>query len=430
MKKIVPAALISLTFGSTQVLALSDLQINGFLSVAAAWSDVNFLTSGAEPVYISHIRKPPSFDKDTNIGIQITKYLREDVSITTQLLAEAANDFEVEATWAFLKWEPNDKWQFRVGRLRTNPYMLSEYVNVGYAYPWVRPPQEVYSQIPASFSNFTGLDARYKMVLWHHDLSVSAFFGGGKNELEFPVGPNNTIFDEIDTRFNKLWSFNLRYGDEVFSLRAGFETTHVTLGPNAGNVMQNLNTAMNTLVGFGLIETDYLNYFTADNIQASFMGVGYQFDWKNVVSMAEIVKRHATTPIVANAIGWYVMGGYRVQDLLPNITFARERLVDNKVRRFSSLVNQTVTAPIPFGFGFPTTLDNIAQALINTSPYFDGGAGDQSSVTLGLRWDVYQGIAIKGEYQHVHPDRHSPGLFDIYPHKSVNIYSIAVDAVM
>jgi hypothetical protein len=87
-------------------------------------------------------------------------------------------------------------------------------------------------------------------------------------------------------------------------------------------------------------------------------------------------------------------------------------------------------APIPFGAGSPVPLDTIAQTLIYTSPDIDGGVGAQSSVTLGLRWDIFTGIAIKGEYKHVHPDFNTPGLFNVNPEKSVNIYSIAVDAVM
>jgi hypothetical protein len=411
-------------------VSVGDFQINGFFSAGAAWSTVEFLNTGVEPIYVSLIRKRPSWEKDTNVGLQFTKFLREDVSVTTQLFAEGSNDFDVEASWAFIKWEPNDRWQFRAGRVRTQTYMLSDYVNVGYAYPWIRPPQEVYSQIPASFSNVTGADVRYKMVLWGQDLTFSAFYGATTAELEFPIPPGNTILDNVDVRLRDMYVLNLRFGDETFSVRAGYEATTVTLAPNAGTFMEQLNLAMNTMVGLGILPADYINYYSAYNASASFKGIGYQFDWNNFVSMGELVKRHVGTPIVADVIGWYLMGGYRFNELMPHITFARERLADNYTRRFSGPVNAFVTAPPPLGLGFPQNLSQISQQLIGTSPFFDGGAGEQTSVTIGLRWDVYEGIAIKGEFSHVHPDRYSPGLFDTFPHKSVNIYSLAVDAVM
>jgi len=406
-------------------VSVGDFQINGFFSAGATWSTVEFLNTGVEPVYLSLIRQRPSWEKDTNVGLQFTKFLREDVSVTTQLFAEGARDFDVEASWAFIKWEPSDRWQFRAGRVRTQTYMLSDYVDVGYAYPWIRPPQEVYSQIPASFSNVTGVDARFKTVLWGQDLTLSGFYGATNAELEFPIPSGNTILDFVDVRLRDMYVINLRFGDETFSVRAGYEATSVTLSPNAGTVMEGLNTALNTMVGFGILSPDYINYYSAYNASASFKGIGYQFDWNNFVSMGELVKRHVATPIVADVIGWYLMGGYRYNELMPHITFARERLADNYTRRFSGSANAFATA-----LGLRQNLSQISQALIGTSPYFDGGAGEQTSVTVGLRWDVYEGIAIKGEYCHVHPDRYSPGLFDVLPHKSVNIYSLAVDAVM
>lgn len=453
MKKIIQASLVCLTFGSFSASAVGGFQVNGFLSVAAVWDNLKFLPPGTstvpglvgiEPVYNSNIRKRPSFDQDSNVGLQFSKMLREDVSITTQFLARADEEWQVEAIWAFLKWEPNDQWQLRVGRVRTDPYMLSDYVEVGYAYPWVRPPEEVYSQIPSEFTNSTGADARFKIEMFNRDLILSAFYGAATTHLSFPTrlafptGINDTIFDELRLRLRDLWSFNVKYGDENFSVRAGYETTRVTLEPTAGTLMEGLNTFLNLNAlpsanpfnpnGFGL---DYVNYFSAQSVAASFAGLGYQFDWKNVVSMGEIVKRKGGSPIIANAIGWYVMGGYHVQQFLPHITFARERLVDNKVRRFNSLINEMfMRVPAQGGTGSLVPLDVVAQALVNTSPNFSGGAGSQTSVTMGIRWDIYEGIAIKGEFKHVHPDFLSPGLFDVNPLKSVNIYSVALNAVM
>src|SRR5471030_2832241 len=98
MKKSVSLSLVFLTFGSTSALAytLEGWQINGFLSVGAAWNDAPYLANGVEPLYNTYIRKRPSFDEDSDVGIQITKQIREDISITTQFLAQAADEWDVE----------------------------------------------------------------------------------------------------------------------------------------------------------------------------------------------------------------------------------------------------------------------------------------------------------------------------------------------
>jgi len=398
--------------------------LNGFLSVASAWSDVDYLPSGVEPIYNSYITKSPTFNEDTNVGIQITKVIHDNVSITTQLLARAEKDFDVEATWAFLKYEPNNHWQWRVGRVHTNPYMLSEYIDVAYAYPWVRLPQEVYSQIPADYSRPVGVDLQSQFVLWKRDVTVSAFAGALSSKLNFTAGPNTALRDTLYLNLTHLYAFNLKYGTETFSVRAGYQVTRATLNPNSGTFMEGLNTFLNTLVQNGLIGTDYINYFSAYHAKTSFLGTGYQFNWNNIVSMGELVKRHAATPIIADAIGWYLMGGYRIKKILPHVTYARERLLNNATRRFNSVINGAAMQT----FGVP--LDVIAQSLVNTSPSYDGGAGAQTSVTVGLRWDVIDNVALKVEYQHVHPDVGGPGLFNVNPQRSANIYSVALNAVM
>lgn len=430
MKKFTSITLFCFVLGKSALIWADetyDFKINGFMSATTAWSSVDYLTSGVEPVYISYIHKRPSFDRDSNVGIQISKYIGENVSLTTQLYAAAADSFDVEATWAFLKWEPNDRWQFRVGRIRTPTYMLSEYVEVSYSYPWVRPPVEVYSQVP--FSNSTGVDARYHQVICEQDLFISAFYGATTDRIRaLSTIPNGAVYEDFKLWLRPLGAIDIRYGNEVFMMRAGYEFARMSLYPASGTLISGINDFINSLVVANVIGGDYTNYFAITDRRASFAGIGYQFDWHDVVSMGEIVQRRTDAPNIANAVGWYVMGGYRIKQLLPHVTFARERVMGNKARRFSGLVNALASAPPPAGLGM--SLDDIAQQLISTSENYDGGVGDQTSVTLGLRWDVYTGVALKAEFQHVHPDHNSPGLFNIYPHKSVNIYSLGLNAVM
>jgi hypothetical protein len=168
---------------------------------------------------------------------------------------------------------------------------------------------------------------------------------------------------------------------------------------------------------------DYVDYFEASNDRVSFYGVGYQFDWKNIVSMAELVKRESTLTTSGNVIGWYVMGGYRIQQFLPHITFARERLNKRKTE-FPVFINDVFLA------GLGESLTDITTGVLGVSPFAPGGAGDQTSLTLGLRWDVIPGVALKGEYSHVHPDHGNAGLFFPNPGKAVNVWSFALSAVM
>lgn len=190
MKKIFPFALC-MSFGSSVALAdlsetLADVEFSGFFSLGAAWSDVDMVLNGIEPTYISFIRQQPSFDEDSNIGIQLTKPLAKEVEITVQLYAEGSNNFDVQARWAFLEWNPDEHWSLRAGRVRSDPYLLAEVVNITYLYPWVRPPQEVYSLVPTNMIDYTGADVHYMHCLFDRNLTVTLFYGAATSSINTP----------------------------------------------------------------------------------------------------------------------------------------------------------------------------------------------------------------------------------------------------
>lgn len=429
MKKEVLASLLALASHAFTVSAveLDAFRVDAYLTTAVAWTDVDYnLSSGAEVIYNTYIHKRPGFEKDTNVGVQLSKALSDVVSFTTQFEAEAKHRFNAEALWAYLTYEPNDKWQFRVGRIRTNPYLLSDYANIGYAYPWVRLPQEVYNQV--TFTSATGVDAKYKIFLRSGDLSFSVFYGASITNKNVPIMPNSTVFDTVQLRLRDLTSFVLKYGNDSLTLSGGYKVMRVTIYPSTGSIKQKLNDFVNTLVGFNQIGPDYINYFSVYHARTEFMGLGYQWDWNHMVSIGEIVKRRIAAASLGSAVGWYVMGGYRINKLLPNVTFARQRVLNNYTRRFSGTVNALAMRAPPLGLG--ASLDSIAQQLIATTPFYEGGVGDQSSLTFGLRWDVAPSVDIKVEAQYVRPEHSSPGLFNYNPNKSVHVYNISVDAVI
>jgi len=99
-----------------------------------------------------------SFLLDSRIGLQADATLSERWSATTQVLIRENVDaeFEPRAEWAFLKYQLNDIWSFRAGRLSLPVFALSDYREVGYAMPWVRAHAGFYRVIPSS--SFEGAD--------------------------------------------------------------------------------------------------------------------------------------------------------------------------------------------------------------------------------------------------------------------------------
>jgi len=73
-----------------------------------------------------------------------------------------------------LSYEINDSTQINAGKLRIPFYRYSDFLDVGYAYPWARPPQTVYNLV---FSTFDGLSIVNNHTIGDWDSTVQAVYG-------------------------------------------------------------------------------------------------------------------------------------------------------------------------------------------------------------------------------------------------------------
>lgn len=89
------------------------------------------------------------FNQESLLGIQIKKEFSPTFSATTQIISRANNPnagSRPTVDWAYATWSPaeNSPWTFQAGKMRIPLYYYSDYLYIGYAYPWVRPAPDVY----------------------------------------------------------------------------------------------------------------------------------------------------------------------------------------------------------------------------------------------------------------------------------------------
>src|SRR6202012_4302295 len=96
---------------------------------------------------------------DSRLGLQMDAEITPELSATIQgvFRKDPGISFTDTVQWAFLKYDPASWLQIRVGRMGTDSLMLSDMRNVGFPYPWVRPPVEFYALFPAY--SYDGADA-------------------------------------------------------------------------------------------------------------------------------------------------------------------------------------------------------------------------------------------------------------------------------
>lgn len=155
-----------------------DLNIYGFMSVGVGILDKNEVT-------IEGFEGEGNFKQDTLLALQISKQVNDKTTATGQLISRGTDDFKTEAAWAYLSYESDTDLTARMGRLRIPFFYYSEFLEVGYAYNWVRLPSDVYN-IP--FSSFDGFDFTQRFSIGALDSSIQLNYGRLNDEL--------TIFEE------------------------------------------------------------------------------------------------------------------------------------------------------------------------------------------------------------------------------------------
>lgn len=365
MKKVLLGSLMGAALGMTAGAAHAEgVSINGFLTTSVA------RLGKADVTYLNAFTDEPRFDNtDSRLGLQFSGDINEWMSATAQLIARGRGGNEnIITDWAFVSITANDDLQIRTGKLKFPTFLISDYYEVGYAYPWIRPPQELYSLNP--ITTLVGVDALYTVPVGQASLLLQPFVGSNRGTA-YVSGMQAPAFS----------GFGLTAGDAI-----NFDAP-VLVGVNAA-----LNFDIGTLrAGYLQAEVDQAAFGILGE-KADFASVGLTIDWRNVVLYAEYADRNVEKTAIANAFpdqqGAYVTLGYRFGRLLPHVTYA--------------------------------TMDEGKDA----SPL----ALKQTSTTVGLRYEFLNGAALKFEYQMIEPEKNNTGMFDTVIEDAA-LYGVSLDVI-
>ncbi|MCV2361858.1 OprO/OprP family phosphate-selective porin [Paucibacter sp. DJ1R-11] len=115
-----------------------------------------------------------SASPESKLGLQSTWKLDPQWSATGQVVVRDVDGLKAGLEWAYLSYSPNSSWTLQAGRKRLPLFYYSDFQDVGYAYNWIRPPQDVYGWEAINFNGFT---AAYNTQMGDWSLRGSAFAG-------------------------------------------------------------------------------------------------------------------------------------------------------------------------------------------------------------------------------------------------------------
>lgn len=364
-----------------------EIEFNGFLSVSAG------TLSNEDLGDYRGYDEDWNTDPDTTFGLQVSSNLTKNITATAQVIARGTDDYDIEAEWAYLRYSINDHWDVKLGKLRNPYYFYSDFLEVGYAYPWVTPPTRTYG-IP--FADFAGIDTNYS-----HSL------GDFESNWQLVVGRHESTLDgDVDIDITNITGLYWTLSGDWFSFRLGGNYSKVTVQtPALAPLLVGLNS-----VGFAAV-ADQLDAVDDSGV---YWNAAFNVDHNDWLFHLEytLLDRDEQTFISQDST-YIVMVGRRWNDFTFHITW---NAVDSDNDR-DFINNGVVAANVPDAVidgvllsqgvpaaGIPAVpqvqRDAIATAIADPLRAGANAAlveADQTDIIVGVRYDFAPGTALKVE---------------------------------
>jgi hypothetical protein len=355
---------------------------------------------------------------DSKLGGQVSAQFTDKVSGIVQLVAQHQfdNSYRPLLEWANLKYQVTDGLSVRGGRIVLPSQLVSDSRFVGYAQPWIRPPQEVY--FVSSITNSDGADVTYQSAI-----------GGATNTAQAFVGTSDAKLASGRVQAQPAWGINDTVEIDSWTLRAAFISLNIDLeidsfDPLLGGLDQ-VGDAADAL-GFPVaaVQAHALadNYGTSD-LDIRIYTIGANYDPGSWFAMAEYVHFNGDG-FLLDADSGYVSAGIRIDKFTPYVTYAQ-------------LKTDEANAAVIDTTGMPAVLAGGANALaggINQS--LRGFTNSQKSYSAGVRWDFSRSADLKIQYDRLTLEDGTTGRlgnaapgFAPQDGDHVDIFSAAIDFV-
>jgi hypothetical protein len=321
MTKAYKVSLLGLISLAAAANAYADVAFHGYGQVVMGTTFSNNRTFPTESQGYSY-HADPTFTPNSNFALQASAPLGDGITATTQILARGDDDFQPKFQWAYLKYDFNDTFALKAGRLQFPSYQFSDYQFVGEAYPWVVPPESVYfSQITA----YDGLNLSLSKSVGDWYLYTQAIYGSFSGTVSNPLTtyPGSPIasYTVEDNNVTGL-TFESTY-DDWLTLRAAAFYEETTLNPLSGPTSQ-----LNGLISFigsqpgstdavkALVNCNDPTLYTTASVQVTRDKWLFIAEYQGLRNLAG-----ATGITLPEFINEYVSLGYHFGKLLPVVTF-------------------------------------------------------------------------------------------------------------
>ena len=349
----------------------SALSVRGFGTLGAAQSssaDVEFIRDLSQPNGIKDHQW--STRTDTVLGVQANWQASTELEAVGQVVSRYQYDSSRSPLIdvAFLKWAPDDRLSLRAGRITADLMMLADSRLVGYSYLTVRPSVDFFG--PLFFSSFDGADGSLTLPLGNGLIRSKLFAGIIQEKVIGAPG----IWD---TSGSSVYGLVVDYFSGNWQFRASSTSVRLSDNVNFTSLTEPLKATGNPTA---ISAADALS---AKDTYSRYYSLGIVYDKGPLQLQAAVNKITHETATFQNSHAGYFLAGYRVDTLTPYIGISRW------ITKYKNHVTGLPDNPY-------APLNQAYQLVMNAS------AVDQTTYTMGTRWDVWPQIALKLQWDAIH----------------------------
>ncbi len=383
----------------------SIFSFSGFGTVGAVHSSedkADFAASVFQPNGAGYTRSW-SPEVDSLVGAQVSARITPELSAVLQAIAEQNYDgtFRPHVEWANLKYQFTPDLDVRLGRIELPTFLFSDPRKVGYTYTWVRPPSEVYSLLPLTASD--GAESSYRLNI--ADLPNTTQSSYTHSKTPQANEPGSAI-----ARGAYSLSNTTEYGS--LTLRVSYQRARLSIASIDG-LLDDFKT-------FGPQGIAIADKYNSDGKPGVTEVIGASYDPGRWFAIGEWAHARFNSFLGENT-AWYASAGWRVGPFTPYMIYAHTRAAGN------SDPGLTLT-------GLPPALAALAAGLNASLNSILEAIPDQSTVSIGARWDFMKNLDLKLQAGHMRLGAGSSGtLINIQPGfrlgSTLNLLSVTVDFV-
>lgn len=352
----------------------SRLSISGFGTLGY------FFTSGADDLRFRRDLAQYTYEvaehhelADSRLGVQLNYAPTASLEFVGQAVVreKAGATILNSIEWGFAKYRYSANTDIRVGRVGVDIFMLSDFRNVGYAYNWVRPPEEFYGWIP--FYSIDGVDVAHSWQVSGGVLRGKLYAGTAPTTLPWDTG-----FYKLKAR---LFGLGMTWDSENWSIRAFHTRTRLVDSVPAFLQLSDAAASVQAIWPEAAAYADDLNY-QGTRLDYTSLGVRWARDGWEISS--EVAYTGTQSMYLPQNTCAYTLLGYRWGAWFPYVGYARAW-----DRRHLNLP----APPGMLGPAGPVLADNLNNALAATR-------SNQHTASLGVRWDFMTNAAFKLQWDH------------------------------